>query len=123
MDTAVFMLEAQLYTSKERLIIQHPKVFCQGTGKLEGEYHISLNKDAIPIQHSPQQVPVVLRDRLKEVLDRLVTQGIIAPVTQLTPWINSIVVVPKKDGSFANLPGTIRPEPCHSERTYSITNY
>ena len=99
-NAAVFMLEAQLYTSKEQLITQHPKVFCQGVGKLEGEYHIHLNKDTIPIQHSPWRVPVALRDRLKETLDSLVTQGIIMPVTQLTLWINAIVVVPKKDGSL-----------------------
>jgi len=77
----VFMLETQRYTSKEQLITQHPKVFCQGVGKLEGEYHIRLNKHAIPVQHSPRRVPVALRDRLKDKLDSLVTQGIIMPVT------------------------------------------
>ena len=45
-------------------------------------------------------MPVALRDWLKETLDSLVTQSFIMPVTQLTPWINSIVVVPKKDGSL-----------------------
>ena len=29
------MLEAKLYTSKEQLITQNPKNFCQGVGKLE----------------------------------------------------------------------------------------
>ena len=76
-----------------------PKGFCQGVGKLEGQYHICLNKDVIPVQHSPLRVPVALRDRLKETLNSLVTQGIIMPMTCSTPCINSIVVVPKKDGS------------------------
>ena len=45
-------------------------------------------------------MPVALRDRLKETLDSLVTQSVIMLVTQPTPCINSIVVVPKKDGSL-----------------------
>ena len=99
-DTAVFTLEIQRYTSKEQLIEQHPNVFGYGVGKLEGEYHIRLNKDVTPIQHSPRRVPVALRNRLKETLDSLVAQHIIVPVTQPTPWINSMVVVPKKDGAL-----------------------
>ena len=99
-DAAVFTLEIQKYTSKEQLIELHPNIFGYGVGKLEGEYHIRLNKDVTPIQHSPRRVPVALRDRLKETLDSLVAQHIIVPVTQPTPWINSIVVVPKKDGTL-----------------------
>ena len=99
-DSAVFTLAVQRYTSKEQLLEQHPNVFAPGIGNLEGEYHIHLNKDVTPIQHSPRQVPVALQDRLKDTLDNLVTQHIIVPVTQATPWINSIVVVPKRDGTL-----------------------
>ena len=59
-----------------------------------------LDKNAILIQHSPRQVPVTLTDHLKNTLDSLVTQGIIIPVTQPTPWVTSMVVVPKKDGTL-----------------------
>ena len=96
----MFTLAVQRYISKEQLIEQHSSVFGPGVGKLEGEYHIRLSNSATPIQHSPRQVPVALRDRLKETLDTLVAQHIIVPVTQPTPWINSIVVVPKKDGTL-----------------------
>ena len=75
------MLKAQLYTSKKQLITHHSKDLYQGVGKIEGEYHICLNKDVIPIQHSPRQVPVALRNQLKETLNSLVTQGIIIPDT------------------------------------------
>ena len=99
-DAVMFTLEIQRYTSREQLIEQHPNVSGHGVGKLEGECHIHLNKDVTPIQHSPRRVPVALWDRLKETLDSLVAQHIIVQVTQLTPWINSMVVVPKKDGTF-----------------------
>ena len=43
-------------------------------------------------------MPVALRDRLKKTLDLLVEQDILAPVTEPTPWISSMVAVPKSDG-------------------------
>ena len=109
--------------SKKQVITHHSKDFYQGVGKHKGEYHICRNKDVIPIQHSPQQVLVALRNRLKETLNSLITQGIIIPVTQLIPWINSIAVVPKKDCFTANFPWPKRSKPWYSERTLSITTY
>ena len=69
-------------------------------GILKGEYHIRLSTNAVLTQHSPWRVPAALRDRLKNTLDDLVKQQIITPVTEPTPWINSMVVVPKKNGTL-----------------------
>ena len=65
---------------------------------LEGDYHIRLSPNAVPIQHSPRRVPAVLRECLQGALENLVKQQIIAPVTEPTTWIYSMVVVPKKNG-------------------------
>ena len=67
-------------------------------GRLEGKYRIVLDKDMPPVQDPPRRVPVPLSDALKDTLDDLVQQDILAPVQQPTPWISSMVVVPKKDG-------------------------
>ena len=99
-NAAVFAVEAVRYTSKEQLIVYHPKVFAEGVGMLKEEYHIWLKTDAVPTQHSPRRVPVALRDNLKGTLDDLVKQQIIIPVTEPTAWINSMVVVPKKNGTL-----------------------
>ena len=53
-----------------------------------------------PVQHAPRRVPVALRDRLREILDDLVEQDILAHVTQPTEWVSSMVVIPKKDGKL-----------------------
>ena len=82
---------------KEQLVKKYPSVFTNGVGLLEGEYHIRLDPQAELVQHAPQRVPVALRDRLQETLDDLVQQEVLAPVTQPTAWVNSMVVVPKKD--------------------------
>jgi len=97
---AVFAVEIMPYTSKEQLLKLHPMVFSQGVGKLEGHYHIRLSPDAVPTQHCPRRVPAALRERLQGTLEDLVKEHIITPVTEPTPWINSMVVVPKKNGTL-----------------------
>ena len=69
-------------------------------GRLESEYHIRLNSQIDPIQHAPRKVPVALREQLRKTLEELVQQDILAPVTQPTEWISSMVIVPKKDGKL-----------------------
>ena len=86
--------------TKEQLIEKYPQVFGEGVGRLEGEYHIRLDTQIDPVQHAPRRVPVALRDRLKETLEELIQQDILAPVTQPTEWISSMVIVPKKDGKL-----------------------
>ena len=77
--------------------VKYPKVFGVGIGCLKGEYHIRLDPQCTPVQHAPRRVPVALRDRLKKTLDQLVERDILAPVTEPTPWISSMVAVPKND--------------------------
>lgn len=55
---------------------------------MEGEYfHIALTDDAKPFCiHTPHTIPFALRDKLKDELDLLQEQNIIAPVTEPTVW-------------------------------------
>ena len=46
-----------------------------------------------PTQHSPRQVPIALRDKVKEKLEDLESKGIVEKVTIPTEWISSMVVV------------------------------
>ena len=57
-------------------------MFGEGVGLLEGKYHIQLKEDAVPVQHAPRRVLVALRDHLRNTLDEMVQQDIVAPVTQ-----------------------------------------
>ena len=71
--------------TKEQIIKKYPQVFSEGVGRLESEYHIRLNDQMGPVQHAPRRVPVALREQLKETLEELVQQNIIAPVTLRWP--------------------------------------
>ena len=86
--------------TKEQVIKKYPQVFSEGVGRLEGEYHIRLDDQIDPVQHAPRRVPV---EQLKETLEELVRQDILAPVTQPTEWISSMVIVPKKDGKLQDI--------------------
>ena len=97
-NTPVYALEPAGPISIEQLKKEHPEVFGPGVGWLEGKYRIALDESVYPVQHPPCRVQVPLRAALKDALDDLVQQDILAPVQQPTPWVSSMVVVPKKDG-------------------------
>ena len=70
-----------------------------GLGTLPGEYHIQVDATVPPVVHAPRKVPVALRETVKTELTRMVADGIIAPVTEPTKWVSSMVVARKKNGS------------------------
>lgn len=99
-DAPVYSVSKLGPLTTQQLTQQYPAVFGGGVGHLEGQYHIRLDESVIPVQHSPRRVPVPLRDTLQCTLTDLTQQGIIAPVQRPTPWISSMVIVPKKNGTL-----------------------
>ena len=87
------------------LMSEFPTVFNDQINQMKGEeFHINLTQDAQPFCiKTPRSVPFAYRDKLKEELDHLQAQGIIAPVTHPTEWCAPIVVTPKKDSKKIRL--------------------
>lgn len=69
----------------------------EGLGCIDGLSYMEVNEAVRPVVHRPRNVHVALRDRLKEELDNLVKEGIIAPVTELTKMVFSVVPVNKPE--------------------------
>ena len=65
----------------------------EGTGKLEGKYHLMLDESKRPVVHQPRHIPIALKGKLKAELNKLTKAGIIAPVDLPTPWVSSLVCV------------------------------
>jgi len=84
-------------TSKEELIAQHSAVF-EGLGQFPGEHHIHVDPKAVPVIHGCRKIPLAVLGKLKDTLDQLLQADVIAPVTQPTPWVNSLVITEKKNG-------------------------
>ena len=80
--------------TEERILKEYCDVF-EGIGCMEGLCHLEPDETVRPVVHPPRRVPVALRDRLKEELDKLVGEEIITPVTEPTKWVSSLVLVNK----------------------------
>ena len=67
----VFALKPTNPISQQQFIQRYPKVLKEGVGKIVGNYQIRLKSNVIPVQHVPRQVPVALRQQLKETLNSM----------------------------------------------------
>ena len=67
-----------------------------GIGAIPGEYTIRIDNDAVPQVIPPRRIPFALQDAVKSKLDRMQAIGVVAPVTEPTDWVNSMVVVRKQ---------------------------
>ena len=78
---------------------QYSDVF-EGIGKFPGPpYTIHLDP-SIQLKQTPcQPVPIHLKETFKKQIDKMLQAGLLKPVTEATPWINSFVLVEMKDKS------------------------
>ena len=79
-----------VFTSDEEMILQPQK--CE-------PMTIKLKEGAEPIQKTGvRQIPLAYRSEVKEILENMVTKGIIEEVTEEKDWCHPLVIVAKKDG-------------------------
>ena len=72
----------------------------QGLGTMKGEYEIRLKPNATPhALFTARNVPIPLREKVREELNRMETLEVISKVDVPTDWCAGMVVVPKKNGS------------------------
>lgn len=83
----------------DSVVNQYQDVF-GGLGTVPGEHHIELDPTVKPVIHPPRKVPFGLQERLRETLDKLESTGVIRKVDHPTPWVNSLVIVEKKNGEI-----------------------
>lgn len=89
----VFSTAGNIVTAKRNCLLPETvdMLISEGTGKLEGDYHLELVDTVKPVPvHSPCGVPVALREKLEAELDRLTESEIIALVDGPTPWMLSL---------------------------------
>ena len=89
----------KMITSKDQIMKQYPDVF-DGIGKFLGSpYTTILNPSIQPTQTPCRPVPIDLKEAFKKEIDKMLQAGVLKPVTEATPWINSFVLVESKDKS------------------------
>ena len=67
----------------------------QGLGCLPGEHRIKVDSSISPVVHPPRKVPVFLKEKIKEKLDRMQKAEVVVKQKELTDWVNSMVAVVK----------------------------
>lgn len=118
MDLIKLVLSVQTDTRQsDDLLSEFADVF-EGIGEFPGKCKIHIDLAAVPVVYPPRKIPFTLRGRLKEELDRMERQGIIAKVTELTE-VNALVVVEKPCTGALHMP---RPKQGDQKAALSITN-
>lgn len=85
---------------KPEAILDEFKDVFKGLGCLDYEYDIKVDETISPVIHAPRRVAFALRDQLKAQLQKMENEGVIKHVTGASKWVNSMVVIPKSNGSL-----------------------
>ena len=122
----------KMITTKDQIMKQYPDVF-NGIGKFLGlPFTIHLNPSIQPKQTPCRPVPIHLKEAFMKEIDKMLQAGVLKPVTEATPWINSFFLVELKDKSRnlklricldpTNLNKVIKREPYHFKTPEDIAH-
>ena len=90
-------IDNQLVTKQDHIMAQFSGVF-KGVGKFPGKpYKICLDPKIPPKQMPCRPVPVHLKHTFKAEINKMLKAGVLKPVQEATPWINSFVLVEGTD--------------------------
>ena len=78
----------------------YSSVFDKGLGCLPGVVKLKVKENTVPVVMPDRRIAISLRSKLKSELDKLESEGVIVKTTEPTPWVNQIVIVPKKNGEI-----------------------
>ena len=98
--------EFTMNTLTKQAILSHPKYVSlfSGIGHLScSPVHITMRQNATPVQKPPRRVPIAMKDKFKQELDAMESQGIISKFDgrDFSPkWLNSFVIVKKPNGNL-----------------------
>ena len=87
----------KLITSQDQIMHEYPDVF-EWIGRFPGPpYHIQVDPSVTPKQTPCRPIPIHLKEAFQKEINKMLQAGVLVPVTEATPWINSFVLVESKD--------------------------
>jgi hypothetical protein len=106
-------------------ILNEFKPVFDGIGLMSGQVKLHLRPDSIPVVNPPRRVPIALKDKLQEELDRMERLEIIDKVKNPTEWVNNLVIVekPKNKKLRVCLDPKALYRPHYPMRTFEEVNY
>ena len=79
---------------------EYSDVFGEELGCMEGKVHLETDPNVAPTVMPPRRVPVALKEKLKNDLDRLTQRKVISPIQEPTDWVSSMIAAKKPDGNI-----------------------
>ena len=98
-DTLSFDAEKPKFT-RDIVMSEYPDVFGEELGRMEGKVHLETDPNVAPTVMPPRRVPVALKEKLKNELDRLTQRKVISPIQEPTDWVSSMIAAKKPDGNI-----------------------
>ena len=83
--------------TKEQVLTDFADIF-KGLGRMQGKLHLEVDDSVSPVVMPPRRVPVALKEKFKEEIDRLIDVGVLTKVEEPTKWVSSAVVTAKPNG-------------------------
>ncbi|CAB4037881.1 PREDICTED: uncharacterized protein K02A2.6-like [Paramuricea clavata] len=88
------------HATHEQLMKEYAHLF-NGIGTLKNfEVKLHIDDTVPPVAQTPRRIPFHMRQKVSDALDTLENDGIIEKVSDATPWVSPLVVIPKKDGEI-----------------------
>lgn len=69
-----------------------------GLGKIEGKLHLEVDETVTPVVMPPRRVPIAVKGKLREELDRLEGLGVLTKEEEPTAWVSGLVAAMKPSG-------------------------
>ena len=83
--------------TRDAVMTEHLDVFGEGLGRMEGKGHLQTDPNVAPTVMPPRRVPIALKERLKNELDRLTQRKVISPIQEPTDWISCMIATKKPE--------------------------
>ena len=86
--------------TRDSVMSEYSDVFGEEVGRMEGKVHLETDPNVAPTVMPPRRVPVALKEKLKNELDRLTQRKVISPIQEPTDWVSSMIAAKKPDGNI-----------------------
>ncbi|XP_039453132.1 uncharacterized protein K02A2.6-like [Culex pipiens pallens] len=87
-----------IYRVKAQEIVSSHESLFTGYGKFSGTASLEIDDSVTPTIQPPRRVPIAIRAKLKEELEKLESDGIIVKETKHTEWVSNVVIVQRGSG-------------------------
>ena len=72
----------------------------EGLGEMPGEVHLDVDETVPPVQMPLRRLPIPIKDKVEQELNKMCTDGIIERVNGPSKWLSALLVVSKPSGKI-----------------------